>query len=321
MSHPKRHTAFTLVELLVVVAIIALLISILLPSLSKARDIARSAKCLANMRDMFLGVKTFAENHSGRFQLVAGSAPSGEGAFYEYCRPPTGKELWVWPMVLIRESGVRSIKDNTLWGYASSSGNPRSEAMKRIAEGRLPRFEQFVCPADPIKVNGTSAPKDYYGSLSYAINQDISGTTVDTAGKTWKDGHPAKGNRLKGQLEKIYQPSGVAFFTDGGLDHTKSSGWTNLLASCSDPSDWTTTHGPLLEYMDPNNTMDRLPADRHRGGSVNVAYADGHGGFAKKVSNPRKMPSNPLSNLEPDYAYLPATRVSPYEPGFYPANK
>ena len=56
---------FTLIELLVVVSIISLLVSILLPALSKARDAARAVACLSNFRQVGLTCEYYADDHNG----------------------------------------------------------------------------------------------------------------------------------------------------------------------------------------------------------------------------------------------------------------
>ena len=71
---PRRLLAFTLVELLVVIGIIAVLISILLPTLSRARESAKRTECLSNMRSIFQMVKIYENTFNGASPLGMSSA-------------------------------------------------------------------------------------------------------------------------------------------------------------------------------------------------------------------------------------------------------
>lgn len=59
------HGGFTLIELLVVISIIALLIAILLPVLTKAREVSQQAVCMSNMRQIGLGMFIYMNDHDG----------------------------------------------------------------------------------------------------------------------------------------------------------------------------------------------------------------------------------------------------------------
>jgi len=59
-----RQNGFTLVELLAVIAIIAILTSILLVALASARDSARTGTCLSNMRQFGVGLETYSQQYN-----------------------------------------------------------------------------------------------------------------------------------------------------------------------------------------------------------------------------------------------------------------
>jgi prepilin-type N-terminal cleavage/methylation domain-containing protein/prepilin-type processing-associated H-X9-DG protein len=71
----SRHGGFTLVELLVVIGIIALLISILVPSLSRARETTQRIACLSNMRQLGMAMIMYTQENRGKFPAVGLGQP------------------------------------------------------------------------------------------------------------------------------------------------------------------------------------------------------------------------------------------------------
>ncbi|MCG8512181.1 MAG: prepilin-type N-terminal cleavage/methylation domain-containing protein, partial [Rhodospirillales bacterium] len=78
----RRRDAFTLIELLVVISIIALLIALLLPVLSRTRELARRAECSSNIKNTIAGLIALAND--------------GDGAFPDGTFNGSFNEVWYW---------------------------------------------------------------------------------------------------------------------------------------------------------------------------------------------------------------------------------
>ncbi len=130
LSATKKR-AFTLIELLVVIAIIALLVSILLPSLKKAKDLARRAVCMSQMKAIVWGFHLYADEFNSRLP-------------------------WAWDL----DTGERW--ETTIPAYMDAD----DDAFLGMTGGSYPTMTGFMpCPSDE-----RGFKNDNYGWLSYGVN-------------------------------------------------------------------------------------------------------------------------------------------------------
>lgn len=339
-----NRNAFTLIELLVVVSIIALLISILLPSLRGAREQGKLTKCLAHMRGTATAAGVFAAER-GVIQLVTdeiGVEAADPGRTrYAYGE---GGELLSWPVALAQASGI-TYSNNWDWGVRATSFNEAMTRRDQMAQD----FKLVTCPSDRVGISTPFYPRNkgsgndglrgvgdpnfpvpsqtgmsYWGFLSYAVNEDVMGAEVQES-----NGRPACWRATQTSAgwvgcvgEFNYPPStpcggdGRGFRLRGNLDRVSRPGSVGLVFEAGRDSLQdlegefanliisAQADGPYLSDFQ-QRFESRMPRKRHPKGAINVLFADFHG---EKVT--------PVESTEEGIPakYSPRVRVSPYEP-------
>lgn len=125
----RKGHGFTLIELLVVIAIIAVLMGILMPALNRVREQARTASCMANVRQWTIFFNTYVSDNEGKFL----SGTQANGYWWPWQLPDEQKDwkrnkTWFCPTAtkpLIDENGNQAADWNiyNAWGvYEADQG-------------------------------------------------------------------------------------------------------------------------------------------------------------------------------------------------------
>jgi len=174
MSHrpPRRRAAFSLVELLVVIGIIALLIAILMPALSKARRQGNSAVCKSNLRQVYLALSQYAIENRGWLFPVGPDAlnpvpPPGrmEPTTYGTNVPPHER----WPA---RVNGF--LPKVTPWGVYPYNGTNYQGEDYRLYAANEPE-QMAIFDPKPYTPRVMLCPEDYEPAEahSYVLNKHL----------------------------------------------------------------------------------------------------------------------------------------------------
>jgi prepilin-type N-terminal cleavage/methylation domain-containing protein len=285
----RERAAFTLVELLVVIGIIAVLIGILLPALNKARESARQVQCLSNMRQLAMATISFSTEHNGWMPSVGGTGPLGYGSDGRTGvgnpNAVTNPSDWIaWRRVNDPVTGLPLNQDDQNITYSALAkylgAKTVVHATPEGANGVNPMLDAvYRCPSDnlqqrPAAVSNNNIIYRYSYSanelLLTPVKQYLTVPANTPAGARFGFNFNGKYGSIKKVSDMIIYICEDELTLDDGQFR-------------ANPANWTTGKVQALASRHRMRKYDARPTSQSGGKNVdsygNVAFMDGHGGI------------------------------------------
>jgi prepilin-type N-terminal cleavage/methylation domain-containing protein/prepilin-type processing-associated H-X9-DG protein len=293
----RRRGAFTLIELLVVIAIIAILASMLLPALAHAKEQAKRAQCLSNLKQWGLTIQMYTPDynnvlphdgmgHNGYYAPGDAVDPSTPGNVYGTSftsGTPADPSAWFNLLPPLAAGQPLSYYYNNL--INARGGSPTKATLYMPFPGGIGPF--WECPSANMTLNTVAnvlAGQGDDGFFSYVMNIDLKRTSDFTTALPWPS---------MPKMTQLQKPSSTVFMYD----------------ECFDPITEVVNGSPQYNSVNPADRQNSY-ASRHDKGGI-ITFMDGHASFFKTSY----IQNNPSGGGEgepilPDVIWDPPYRAS-----------